>query len=182
MGEITLGRQLPGRTLDELSKDLPSGVQVTMVRKDDQNVVPTRRRRAECRRRPDDRRRTSEDAIAEAAARLGKLEPGRIVKDRSALDYIRVFVGKASLVGIPLAQLPCRPAFPIHLLHVRRYDMDIVPTPDLTLEFGDRVGVLMPPERKEEIARAISATRSKRPRNSATCRSGSAWCWACCWA
>jgi putative transport protein len=31
--------------------------------------------------------------------------------------------------------------------------MDIVPSPDLTLEFGDRVGVLMPPDRKEEIRR-----------------------------
>jgi putative transport protein len=38
-------------------------------------------------------------------------------------------------------------------LHIRRYDADIVPTPDLMLEFGDRVGVLMPPERKEDIRR-----------------------------
>jgi putative transport protein len=28
--------------------------------------------------------------------------------------------------------------------------MDIVPTPDLMLEFGDRVGLLLPPERKAE--------------------------------
>ncbi len=98
-----------------------------------------------------------EDALAEAAPRLGRLEPGRIVKDRSALDYIRVFVGKANMVGVPLAQLPLPAGFPAHLLHVRRYDMDIVPTPDLTLEFGDRVGVLMPPDRKEEM-RGISAT------------------------
>ena len=91
--------------------------------------------------------------------RLGSLDPGRIVKDRSALDYIRVFVGKANMVGVPLAQLPMPSGFPVHILHVRRYDMDIVPTPDLTLEFGDRVGVLMPPERKEEIADAISAIR-----------------------
>ena len=40
-----------------------------------------------------------EEAIAEAARQLGTLEPGRIVKDRSALDYIRVFVGKANMVG-----------------------------------------------------------------------------------
>ena len=89
---------------------------------------------------------------------LGRLEPGRIVKDRSALDYIRVFVGKANMVGVPLAQLPLPAGFPAHLLHVRRYDMDIVPTPDLTLEFGDRVGVLMPPDRKEEIRRHFGDT------------------------
>src|SRR6187401_1830274 len=41
MGEITLGAAVAGRTLDDVSKDLPDGVQVTMVRKGDQNVVPS---------------------------------------------------------------------------------------------------------------------------------------------
>ena len=89
---------------------------------------------------------------------FGKLEPGRIVKDRSALDYIRVFVGKANVVGIPLGQLPLPTGFPVQLLHVRRYDTDIVPNADLVLEFGDRVGVLMPPERKEEIRKFFGDT------------------------
>src|SRR5207342_2520225 len=40
MGEVTLGDKHAGRTLDDLGKDLPPGVQVTMVRKDHQNVVP----------------------------------------------------------------------------------------------------------------------------------------------
>ncbi len=91
----------------------------------------------------------TEEGLSQAAAKFGQLEPGRLVKDRSALDYIRVFVGKASMVGVPLSKL----ALPAgtQLLHVRRYDVDIVPTPDLMLEFGDRVGVLMPPERKQEV-------------------------------
>src|SRR3954463_10732304 len=38
MGEITLGAAVAGRTLDDVNKDLPEGVQVTMVRKGDQNV------------------------------------------------------------------------------------------------------------------------------------------------
>ena len=99
-----------------------------------------------------------EDAIAEAAARFGKLEPGRIIKDRADLDYIRVFVGKANVVGVPLARLPLPAGFPVHLLHVRRYDADLVPAPDLTLEFGDRVGVLMPPERKDEVRKYFGDT------------------------
>src|SRR5881394_144510 len=33
MGEITLGESCAGRTIDELAKDLPLGVQVTMIRK-----------------------------------------------------------------------------------------------------------------------------------------------------
>src|SRR5262249_28776968 len=143
MGEVTLGNDCAGRTLDDVSKDLPSGVQVTMVRKDHQNIVPS----AEIVLAAGDALLViadQQDAIAKAAGRLGRLEPGRVVKDRSALDYIRVFVGKANLVGVPLAQLPMPAGFPTHLLHVRRYDMDVVPSPDLTLEFGDRVGVLTP--------------------------------------
>jgi len=54
--------------------------------------------------------------------------------------------------------LPLPAGFPAHLLHVRRYDTDIVPTPELTLEFGDRVGVLMPPDRKEEIRKHFGDT------------------------
>lgn len=157
MGEVTLNGAYAGRTLDELAKDLPPDVQVTMVRKEDHNVVPLA-----------DTLLASGDAVllvaeraddlAEASKRLGKLEPGRLARDRSALDYIRVFVGKANLVGVPLGRLPLPAGFPAHLLHVRRYDADIVPTPDLTLEFGDRVGVLMPPDRREEIRKHFGDT------------------------
>src|SRR6188768_1346998 len=157
MGEVTLANQFAGRTLDAISSELPEGVQVTMVRKSHQNVVPA----ADLVLESGDGLMLvgeSKAAIDEAAARLGKLEPGRIVKDRSALDYIRVFVGKANVVGVPLSHLPLPTGFPVHLLHVRRYDTDIVPTPDLTLEFGDRVGVLMPPEKKQEIRQHFGDT------------------------
>jgi putative transport protein len=99
-----------------------------------------------------------QDAIGEAASRFGKLEPGRLAKDRADLDYIRVFVGKAGVVGIPLARLPMPAGFPTHILHVRRYDADLVPTPDLMLEFGDRVGVLMPPDRRDDVRKHFGDT------------------------
>ena len=78
--------------------------------------------------------------------------------DRANLDYIRVFVGKANVVGVPLSRLPMPAGFPSHLLHVRRYDADLVPTPDLMLEFGDRVGVLMPPDRREDVRKHFGDT------------------------
>jgi putative transport protein len=150
MGEITLGPAYAGHSLDELIGDLPAGVQVSVVRKENRNLVPS----------PGlvlasgdgvllvaDR----QEAIDEAAKKLGELQQGRIVKDRSALNYIRVFVSKAALIGVPLSQLPLPAGFPLHLLHVRRYDMDLVPTPDLTLEFGDRVGLIVPPDRQAEV-------------------------------
>ena len=82
-------------------------------------------------------------AIDEAAAALGRLEPGRLGKDRGDLSYQRFFVSKPGLTGMPLAELPMPAGVPIHVLHVRRYDVDLVPSPDLMLEIGDRVGVLV---------------------------------------
>ena len=157
MGEISIGKGFSGRKIDELRQEALSDIQVTMVRKGDRNFVPT-----------DDTVLSAgdavlvvaerEEAIAKAAAQLGKLEPGRLASDRSDLDYIRVFVGKANVVGVPLASLPMPAGYPTHILHVRRYDADLVPAPDLMLEFGDRIGVLTPPERKEEIRRHFGDT------------------------
>ncbi len=150
MGEITLNESAAGQTLDDVIKRLPEGMQVTMVRKGHQNVVPD----GLIALAPGDALLVIADrkeALDQAASKLGRLDPGRLAKDRSSLDYIRVFVGKASAVGVPLSQLAMPAGFPSHILHVRRYDMDLVPTPDLMLEFGDRVGVLMPPERREDI-------------------------------
>jgi putative transport protein len=157
MGEISIGKGFSGRKIDELRQEALSDIQVTMVRKGDRNFVPT-----------DDTVLSAgdavlvvaerEEAIARAAAQLGKLEPGRLASDRSDLDYIRVFVGKANVVGVPLASLPMPAGYPTHILHVRRYDADLVPAPDLMLEFGDRIGVLTPPERKDEIRRHFGDT------------------------
>ena len=157
MAEITLGADCSDWTLDDLRQKIPSGVQIEMVRKGGRNFLPVT-----------DLSLDAGDAllviaerqsdISDAAARVGKLEPGRLVKDRSALDYIRVFVGKANLVGVPLAKLPLPTGFPVQLLHVRRYDVDIVPSPDLALEFGDRVGILMPPDRKDEVRKYFGDT------------------------
>ncbi len=150
MGEVTLGESFTGQTLNDVLAGLPAGVQVTMVRKGDQNVVPD----GMIALSPGDALlliAESKSDLDSAAAKLGRLDPGRLAKDRSALDYIRVFVGKANVVGVPLGQLAMPTGFPAHILHVRRYDTDLVPTPDLMLEFGDRIGVLMPPERREAI-------------------------------
>lgn len=149
MAEVTLAPESSRQTIEELTSRLPNGVQVALVRKGGQNVMPS-----------DDIEVDSGDAlmlvadrretIEQAAGEIGSLQPGHIVQDRAGLDYIRVFVGKANLIGVPLARLPLPTDFPINVLHVRRYDVDIVPKPDLMLEFGDRIGVLVPHERKAE--------------------------------
>ncbi len=147
-----------------------------MVRKGGHNIVPGRRYRAgRRRRRPGRRRRQGSDRNRRGYS-SDNWSPAAWPATAPILDYIRVFVGKASVVGVPLAQLPMPAGFPTHLLHVRRYDADLVPAPDLMLEFGDRVGVLTPPDRKEEIRRHFGDTvkadrgvqlRLARPRHGA---------------
>src|SRR4051812_4814609 len=93
MGEILIGESFAGRRLADLLPNLPASLQVTMVRKDGRNFVPAN----------DTILATGDailvvaetnEAIATAAAQLGRLEPGRLAGDRADLDYIRVFVGK----------------------------------------------------------------------------------------
>ena len=141
-----------------------------------------RRYRARTRRWPADCRRPPRRRSPKRREILGRLDPDRLAKDRSDLSYQRFFVSKAGLTGVPLAELPMPAGFPMHILHLRRYDVDIVPTPDATLEIGDRVGVLVPPENIAAARAFIRRLRSSPRRNSATFRWGSAWCSACCWA
>jgi putative transport protein len=150
MGEVTLNESCAGRTLSELTSGLPQGVTVSLARQSHRNVMPS----PEMVLSPGDGVllvAEREEAITEAAAKLGQLERGRLGKDRGDLNYIRLFVSKANLVGVPLSQLPLPQGYPIEILHIRRYDIDIVPSPDLSLEFGDRIGLIVPPERQQEL-------------------------------
>jgi putative transport protein len=144
MAEVTIG-DLPARgsSLGALIAALPEGVQITGVRQDRRNLLPD----------PDTVLRQgdavllvaeTEQAMAEATAKLGQLEPGRIAKDRADLSYQRFFVSKNALTGIRLKDLPLPAEFPMQILHVRRYDADLVAGADLMLEIGDRIGVIVP--------------------------------------
>lgn len=151
MADVTL-EHLPETqtTLADLIALLPAGTQITGVRQEHRNLLPE----ADIVLRPGDAVMLvaeTEQAIAETVARLGRIDPGRFVKDRSDLSYQRLFVSKPPLTGIPLADLPMPAGVPMQILHVRRYDSDLVATPDLRLEIGDRIGVIVP---NEHIAHA----------------------------
>jgi putative transport protein len=151
MGEITIERLPAGVvTVGDVTRLLPAGVQISTVRQDHRN------------RLPEDSltlglgdgllvvaERT--EAIGETAAVLGRLDPNRLGKDRSDLSYQRFFVSKQGLTGVPLAELPMPPDIPLHVIHVRRYDADVVPAPDLMLEMGDRIGVLVPVDQIQTV-------------------------------
>ncbi len=82
MGEIAIGEGFAGRRLRDLATDALRGLQVTMVRKGERNFVPTGDTvlsAGDAVLVVADR----EEAIANAAAKIGKLDPGRLASDRS---------------------------------------------------------------------------------------------------
>jgi putative transport protein len=75
---------------------------------------------------------------------IGEAEPGRIGRDRSDMDYLRVFASRAGVIGRALGDLELPGAKTASILHVRRGDTDLLTHPDFVLEHGDRVGLLAP--------------------------------------
>jgi putative transport protein len=130
-----------GKTAGELMAALPAGVQIVALRRESRNEpVSPNSVVAE-----DDvllATAPTKEALAKAGEVLGKAAPGRFVKDRRDLDYLRMFASRPTVVGRALGDLDLPGEKASVLVQVRRGDTDILPRPDLVLEFGDRVGVL----------------------------------------
>jgi putative transport protein len=82
------------------------------------------------------------EMLEQASRHLGEPASGRVLKDRSDLDYLRVFASKPRVVGRPISDLVLPGNKAVVIAQVRRGDVNILPRPDLLLEFGDRVGML----------------------------------------
>ena len=80
--------------------------------------------------------------MSRRAGASGRRRTAALLKDRSDLDYLRVFASRPVVVGRALGDLDLPGDKGAILVQVRRGDADIMPRPDLVLEFGDRVGVL----------------------------------------
>ena len=133
--------ELSGKTLGDVMAALPAGVQIVAIRRAHHNEAAS----------PNFVVSendvvllvgTSKAVLAQASRSLGEAAPGRLVKDRSDLDYLRVFASRPVVVGRALSDLGLPGDRGSILVQVRRGDTDIMPRPDLVLEFGDRVGVL----------------------------------------
>jgi putative transport protein len=62
---------------------------------------------------------------------------------REDLDYARVFASSKSVVGLALGDIRFPEGTICSIAHVRRGDTDLLPNPELILEVGDRVGLLV---------------------------------------
>jgi putative transport protein len=131
-----------GLRFAELTARLPAGVVIAAVRREHHNQLPTE----DLVLQTDDvllATATDPAMLKDAAALVGELQPGRMTSHREDLDYARVFASSRAVVGHALRDIRFPEGVSCSIVQVRRGDADILPSSDLILEVGDRVGLLV---------------------------------------
>ena len=93
------------------------------------------------------------EVLAEVKRYLGEPCPERLELDRRELDYRRIFVSNRAIVGRRLRDLHVQQRFGALVTRVRRGDIELLPHGDTVLEPGDRVRVVAPCERMDEVSK-----------------------------
>lgn len=98
--------------------------------------------------------------VRAAIALLGELSDERLELDRTVLDFRRVFVSNPKVAGLTLLELALPARFGAIVTRVRRGDVELLPDRDTVIELGDRVRVVAPRERMEEISKFLGDSYS----------------------
>lgn len=95
----------------------------------------------------------SADAIAKAEAYFGERATEHLELERGRIDMRRMLVSRREFVGKRIGDLAIGPRFGAQITRLRRADVDLLPSPDMRLELGDRIRVVAPAERLAEVSR-----------------------------
>jgi putative transport protein len=95
---------------------------------------------------------TMED-VEEVVAVLGHEAPDRIELDRHELDVRRIVVSSRRVAGRRIGELNLEAKFDATMTRLRRGDIDVVAEPTMHLELGDRVRVVAPRWRMDDVSR-----------------------------
>ncbi|ANE04451.1 aspartate:alanine exchanger family transporter [Corynebacterium crudilactis] len=99
------------------------------------------------------------EELIRAENAIGELLDGDPYSDLE-LDYRRIFVSNTEIVGTPLEKL--QPVLKDMLItRIRRGDTDLVASPEMTLQLGDRVRVVAPAEKLGEATRLLGDSYKK---------------------
>jgi len=137
-----------GMTLRELTRQMPQDVEIVGLRHLNTNQLPHL-----------DYVFGDHDILVvsgypESVTKLKDVSYAReAISDRKALDYTMVFVSKLAMVGLRVADVPCPAGCEMEIIQLRRGDNDIMPRPDLRLEYGDRLGLIVDAEKRAMIAK-----------------------------
>lgn len=96
-----------------------------------------------------------EKHVASATALLGEVSDEHLELDRTVFDFRRVFVSSRAVAGRSLEQIALPKRFGAIVTRVRRGDVELVPDRTTILELGDRVRVVCPREKMDEVSRYL---------------------------
>lgn len=88
----------------------------------------------------------SDDEVDELVQELGHRSTHDLTADRSDLDFRRITLSNPRFGGRRVADLRLVARYGATVSRVRRGDVDLVSTPQLRLQLGDRLRVVAPPE------------------------------------
>ncbi len=83
-------------------------------------------------------------SVAAVESYFGARSEEHLESYREDVDMRRILVSKRSLVGKALHELDLERRFNAQITRLRRADLDILPSPDIRLEIGDRLRVVAP--------------------------------------
>jgi putative transport protein len=140
-------RGLSGVTVAELLQRLPEGTQLLAIRRSGMNMLPEP---TICLEAEDI---VSISGLPDAIGELNLGSSEEVRGDRRHLDYVRCFVSKPQFVGTKLSELEMPKGVNASVVQIRRGDADVLPTPDLVIEFGDQVVVLVDASGRDAISK-----------------------------
>ena len=140
-------RGLAGKTIADLFAMEPEGLDLLMVRRNGMNKLPDPNLVLQA----DDI--ISVVAFPEVLERLKAGDSDEVRDDRRHFDYVRVFVSKPAFIGMRLAEVSFPAGISARIIQVRRGDTDLLPNPDMKIEYGDQLGILVGADERAQISR-----------------------------
>jgi len=92
------------------------------------------------------------DAVREAQEAVGTRVDQHLAHDRSTVDHRHFIVSRQDVAGRTVAELHVPLRFDGIITRIRRGDHELLPTAETTLQLGDRVLVVAPQTRMDEVA------------------------------
>lgn len=100
-------------------------------------------------------------AVRHAADALGHRVSRHLADDRTVVDFRRFVVSDPQVAGRTVAQLRIPAQYGGIITRIRRGDRDLLALPDMTLQLGDRVRVVVPRERMRDISALFGDSEKK---------------------
>jgi putative transport protein len=97
----------------------------------------------------------AEDEIDALVQEIGHVSSHDLSMDRRHLDFRRITVSDHRLAGRPISALELERQFQAIPERVRRGDVDLVSTPDMVVQLGDRIRVVAPSEQMPAVSRYL---------------------------